>query len=238
MKKKFYTKSINVLLIIVLLSGFTKTMKAQVPATYYDAAIGLTGTTLKTKLHDITTSGHSPLSYDALWTAFGVTDRDSYYENDNTILDMYSENPSGTDPYEFTYVTDQCGDVGVEGTCYNREHSFPKSWWGGALSGDKYTDLNHLIPTDGQVNGKRANYAFGEVGTASWTSLNGSILGTSNYSGITGTVFEPIDALDVILPGKNGVDGPENFINFNDSNLDYSDIPPITEEDIETGKIK
>jgi hypothetical protein len=47
-----------------------------------------------------------------------------------------------------------------------------------------------------------------------------------------------IDALDVILLGKNGVDVPENLINYNDSNLDYSDIPPITDEDIETGKIK
>ncbi len=47
-----------------------------------------------------------------------------------------------------------------------------------------------------------------------------------------------IDALDAILLGKNGIDVPENLIKYNDNKLDYSDIPPITEEDIATGKIK
>jgi hypothetical protein len=53
--------------------------------------------------------------------------------------------------------------------------------------------LHHLFPTDGFVNNKRANYAFGEVRSASWTSRNGSKLGTCKTSGFSGTVFEPID---------------------------------------------
>ena len=32
------------------------------------------------------------------------------YENDGTILDMYSENPSGSDPYNFTHGNNQCGN--------------------------------------------------------------------------------------------------------------------------------
>jgi hypothetical protein len=44
------------------------------------------------------------------------------------------------------------------------------------------------------VNNRRANYAFGEVGSATWTSLNGSRLGSSVSVGFSGTVFEPIDA--------------------------------------------
>ncbi|MFA7107025.1 MAG: endonuclease, partial [Candidatus Izemoplasmatales bacterium] len=36
-------------------------------------------------------------------------------------------------------------------------------------------------------------YPFGQVGSASWTSMNGSKLGTSSYPGYSGIVFEPID---------------------------------------------
>ncbi len=198
MKKKFYTKSINVFLIIVLLSGLTKTMKAQVPANYYDAAIGLTGTALKTELHDITTTGHVKLTYAGLWTAYATTD--VYPSPNNTkIWDIYSGDAasnaaySGTAPYYLIYGTDQDNGTGsVEGEFYNREHTIPNSWWGGTDQ-FQYTDLNCLLATDKIVNNKRSSYPYGEVGTISWTSQNGSLLGTSNYPGISGTVFEPID---------------------------------------------
>ena len=55
------------------------------------------------------------------------------------------------------------------------------------------TDLHHIFPTDGYVNGRRSNYAYGEVGSATWTSRNGSKLGACKTPGFTGTVFEPID---------------------------------------------
>jgi hypothetical protein len=54
-----------------------------------------------------------------------------------------------------------------------------------------------VLPSDGKVNGQRGNLPFGKVGTANWTSTNGSKRGTnlnSGYSaGYTGNVFEPID---------------------------------------------
>ena len=55
------------------------------------------------------------------------------------------------------------------------------------------TDLNHIFPTDGYVNNRRGNYAFGETDNPSWTSQNGSKVGSSSVSGFSGTVFEPID---------------------------------------------
>jgi hypothetical protein len=55
------------------------------------------------------------------------------------------------------------------------------------------TDLFHIYPTDGFVNGKRSNYPYGEISMASWTSTNGSKLGNSSFTGYTGIVFEPID---------------------------------------------
>ncbi len=56
-----------------------------------------------------------------------------------------------------------------------------------------YTDLFIIYPTDVRVNNFRSNYPYGEVGSPTWTSLNGSKLGSSSYPGYSGTVFEPID---------------------------------------------
>jgi endonuclease I len=106
---------------------------------------------------------------------------------------MYSEKPNGSDSYNYTAVSDQCGNYSGEGGCYNREHSFPKSWFGGTIE-PMNSDVHHIYATDGYVNSKRSNFPFGEVASASFTSTNGSKLGSAasslNYSG---TVFEPID---------------------------------------------
>ncbi len=47
-----------------------------------------------------------------------------------------------------------------------------------------------------------------------------------------------IDVFDAVLLGKNGIDVPEELIDYDDEKIDYSDIPTITDEDIESGKIK
>ncbi len=159
---------------------------AQIPAGYYNNASGKTGNELKAALYEII-NDHSTVSYSGLWTAFQQTDKKS----NGKVWDMYSDISGGTPAYEFTFSSDQCGSYGGEGDCYNREHSFPKSWFNDATP--MYSDMFHLYPTDGYVNGKRSNYPFGRVGSASWTSTNGSKLGTSNYPGYSGTVFEPID---------------------------------------------
>ncbi len=163
---------------------------AQIPAGYYDGTDGLTGSALKTQLFSIIKNPNVD-SYNGLWSDFDETDLDSYYENDGTILDIYSENPNGSDPYNYTYPSGQCGSYSGEGSCYNREHSFPKSWFNDAAP--MYSDLFHIYPTDGKVNGQRSNYPYGEVSSPTWTSMNGSKLGPCSYPGYTGTVFEPID---------------------------------------------
>ncbi len=157
------------------------------PAGYYNDAEGKTGTALQESLHDII-DNHTVLSYSALWTAFYTTDD----REDGKVWDMYSDNPDGADPYDYTFGTDQCGNYSGENSCYNREHSFPKSWFNDASP--MYTDLFHLYPTDGYVNGQRGNYPFGETDSPTWTSLNGSKLGPSSVNAYSGTIFEPIDA--------------------------------------------
>lgn len=165
---------------------------AQIPTGYYNGTTGLTGAALKSKLNQIITNGHIDHGYGGLWTGYQTTDRDYYYENDGTILDIYSENPNGTDPYTFTYSTNQCGSYSVEGNCYNREHIVPQSLFNS--NSPMVADIHFIRATDGKVNGMRSNYPYGKVGSASFTSLNGSKLGTSISPGYSGIVFEPIDA--------------------------------------------
>ena len=182
--KKFFT--------LFLISFLFQFSLAQPPAGYYNGTTGLTGAALKTKLSQIISTGTTDNGYSALWTAYATTDRDYFYENDGTILDLYSENPTGVDPYNYTLGTGQCGNVGVEGTCYNREHIVPQSLFNS--NSPMVSDVHFIRPTDGKVNGVRSNYPFGTVGTASFTSLNGSKVGNSTSSGYGGTVFEPINA--------------------------------------------
>ena len=128
-----------------------------------------------------------------MWDFYAASDRDYYYEYDGSIVDIYSENPFGSDPYNYTAVSDQCGNYSGEGDCYNREHSFPRAWFGGAVA-PMNTDVHHIFASDGYVNSMRSSYPFGEVATTSAISSNGSKLGSGQSSqGYTGTVFEPID---------------------------------------------
>lgn len=162
---------------------------AQAPTGYYSTATG-SGYTLKTQLYNII-KGHIDRGYSGLWTTYSTSDRDKEYENDNSIIDIYSENPIGVDPYKFTYSTNQCGSYSFEGDCYNREHIIPQSVFNS--SSPMVSDAHFIPPTDGKVNGMRSNYPHGKVSTTSWTSKNGSKLGSSAVTGYTGTVFEPIN---------------------------------------------
>lgn len=176
----------NRTLLVLLVVTIFATSKAQPPQGYYNTAAGKTGTALQQALHDII-DNHTSVSYNSLWTHFKTTDK----KPNGKVWDMYSDIPGGTPPYEFTFGNDQCGSYSGESDCYNREHSWPKSWFNDNLPMN--TDMFHLVPTDGYVNGKRSNYPFGEVGTATWTSQNGSKLGNCSTPGYTGVVFEPRD---------------------------------------------
>ena len=153
------------------------------PAGYYSSCVGLSGAKLLAELEKVVGS-HTSLSYNNLWTLFGTTDID----DNGKIWDMYSTK-------RFTYITDQCGSATVLGSCYNREHSMPKSWFNSAAP--MYTDGFHLYPTDGYINSARGNNPFGECENGK-TYSNGSIkglgkVGNSTYPGYSGTVFEPDD---------------------------------------------
>ena len=197
---------------------------------YYTSAEGLTGYALKTALYNII-NGHTTRSYGDLWTFYLSSERDVYYENDGSILDIYSESPNGSDSYTYTAGSDQCGNFSGEGSCYNREHSFPRSWFGGDVD-PMNTDVHHVFATDGFVNSQRSSFPYGEVGSATFTSSNGSKLGSATSSlGYNGTVFEPIDEFKGDLARayfymatryENDIDGWENNSTSADAVLDLS----------------
>jgi len=163
---------------------FSLEVQSAIPAGYYDSTDGLMKAALKTSLYN-KIKGHTELSYAGLWTAFQTTDRRA----DGKVWDIYSNSTN------YTFITNQCGNYGYEGDCYNREHSFPKSWFGGEIA-PMYTDLFHLYPSDGKVNGSRSNYPFGNVSNVTYSSNNSySLLGTSTESGSSMIVFEPADEL-------------------------------------------
>ncbi len=182
-------------LLFTALCCLTLTLAAQAPSGYYNNAQGQTGYSLKTALHNIIDNVddangqpfHMPQSYGDLWDVY--EDSDSRIENGNTfVFDMYSD-------CDFEFVTDQnMGDNGAECFNFNREHSFPRSWFeNNGLP--IFTDPFHVIPTDSRVNNLRGNLAYGEVisSQATYTSTNGSQIGPSSLAGPTGNVFEPID---------------------------------------------
>lgn len=154
---------------------------AQAPEGYYNAAAGRSGKNLKTALYEIICN-HTVRSYDQLWTDFRKTDARA----DGKVWDMYSAVTN------FTFGDDQAGNYKREGDVYNREHSFPKSWFNDAKP--MYSDLFHLVPTDGYVNGMRSNLPFGETDNPTYSSQQGwSKVGSSSVPGYTGKVFEPND---------------------------------------------
>lgn len=155
-------------------------LQAQIPAGYYDGAKGAKGKNLKTALFKIV-SGHKALSYDELWDAYKTTD----VRSDGKIWDMYSNKTNYS-------VNDHGGGYKKEGDMFNREHSFPKSWFNDAKP--MYTDLFHLYPTDGYVNGMRSNYPYGENNGEIYSSAGGfSKKGKCTTEGYSGIVFEPND---------------------------------------------
>ena len=135
----------------LLFSLFITLVVSAQPANYYNSANGLSGNQLKMALHNII-KGHTAISYSATADAFWSTDN----KGNGIVWDMYSDKPNGTPPYTYHIGQDQCGNYDSEGDCYNREHSWPQSWFN-----DQSTprcDLHHLFPTDGFVNNKRSNY--------------------------------------------------------------------------------
>jgi endonuclease I len=164
----------------------TGVSSVSIPANYY-SGLNQTGSALLTALYN-KILGHTNISYNALWNTYINTDM--YY--DGTLWDVYSTNINGKEtPYTFVVPGNQCGVYHVEGDCYNREHSFPQSWF--ASLSPMVSDMHFIYPTDGYVNGIRSDNPYGEVSSPTYTAQNGGKRGPSVSPGYVSTVFEPVD---------------------------------------------
>ena len=174
------TRMRRTLLLVTLIVASSITW-AQIPSGYYDSAAGKTGQELRAALHNII-KGHHSVGYGGLLDAYPYTDHDG----NGHVLDIYSN-------CVFTYgnASQECGNYQKEGDCWNREHTWPQSWF--KEQSTPRSDLFHVYPTDGKVNGVRSSYPYAKVKSPTYTSTNGSKLGTSITPGYTGKAFEPID---------------------------------------------
>ena len=230
MKKRLQQRLLTGILILTSIA-----LQAQIPSGYYNNAANKTGEELKNALHNIV-KGHKSVSYSGLLNAFSYTDSDS----NGKVWDIYSNNH-----YSFS---NNCGSYDNEGDCWNREHTWPQSWFDGQTT--PKCDLFHVYPTDGFVNGQRSNYPYGEVNRPTYTSGNGSKLGPCVTPGYSGTVFEPIDEykgdiarsyfyMSVRYSGEDsgwGTSGMTNKSNILDwamtMLLRWSDEDPVSDKEI------
>lgn len=166
---------------------------SQVPSGYYSAATG-TGFALKTQLKNII-STHRNTTYTGLWSLYPLSDKRA----DGKVWDMYSS-------CNLVFGTIASGGNQDNGTLgenpcerFNREHSFPKSWFGGSTSSDPGCDAFHVMPTDKKINAVRSNYCYGTVAAANNTIPPSypttCKLGVNNTAGAPAglIVFEPAD---------------------------------------------
>lgn len=158
----------------MLLMAFGCPAQAEIPTGYYDRATGKASSDLKSALSAIILPHTRVSSYSALPEYFAVTD---VYPNSKRWWDMYSN--------VTLYAPSFSG--------LNREHSFPKSWWGGSTSVAVYTDLFHLYPSEIQANTAKSNYPLGVVKGNPKFDNGVCRVGVGVESGGAQYVFEPSD---------------------------------------------
>ncbi|MGY0024179.1 endonuclease I family protein [Streptomyces sp. YJ-C3] len=139
--------------------------------TYYQDALGKTGTALKSSLHTII-SDQTKVSYDGVWNALKATDQDP--ANSNNVILLYSG------------VSRAKSLNGGASGDWNREHVWAKSHGDFGTATGPGTDLHHLRPEDVTVNSVRGNLDFDEGGSAV-TNGGGSKVDSDS--------FEPRDAV-------------------------------------------
>lgn len=135
-------------------AAFALGCSAQIPLDYYASLDGLTGRELKQAVNKIINTDVKMLSYGsgnyATWWGFYITDM----TDNGGVRDRYSAK-------SFIF-----GNRGSSTTGMNIEHSFPKSWWGGAQN-NAYKDLFNLMPCEKEINSSKSNYPMGKVDVAS-----------------------------------------------------------------------
>ncbi|MFQ3213462.1 MAG: endonuclease I [Marivirga sp.] len=180
MNKSYFLKALMLIAFGLFISLNTL---GQIPSDYYASATDKTAYELKTTLSFII-DNHNSRGYSALWDLYPVADTRA----DGFVWDIYSN-------CDLIFGTDQ--DPGSGGTdfCdkYNREHTFPQSWFNSAST--PRSDAHMVLPTDKKMNSERGNLPYGETNGSEISSEdgNGAKKGSNTTNGYSGTIFEPAD---------------------------------------------
>ncbi len=178
--------------LFILFSALFTLLQSHAQGNYYtDTDTSKRCHELKEALHTLINSNVSVRAYEDAYNF--MSDNDIIQINgQNYIWDIYSHAPQGTQHYTYK-PGDKCGSSSSvsEGSCWNREHILPSSWFNTA--NPTYSDIVNLLPTDAYVNNRKGNLIIAKVNTPQYTSQNGSKVGTSDIPEISGSVFEPID---------------------------------------------
>lgn len=164
------------LIIISLLTAApAKAIERKALVDYAQSLKGLRKAELKAAIYRLTCNANV-LDYGSgdhrTWWGFYLTDRDA----EGYVIDRYSNEKSKFDTQ----------DTAPSGK--NIEHSFPKSWWGGAEN-QAYRDLYNLMPSDTKANSAKSNYGMGVVTSATYD--NGCIKVGKGSNGIK--LWQPSD---------------------------------------------
>ncbi len=161
--------SLTAMLVVALMAS------AAIPKGYYTALNGKSQAQLKAAVKEVVSPHTEVSSYSDLPKYFMKTD---LYPESSRWWDMYSNIP--------LYSPSFSG--------LNREHSFPKSWWGGGTDTPAYVDLNHLYPSEARANQAKSNFPLGTVMTPTFdngvTKVGYPVTG---QGGGASKVFEPAD---------------------------------------------
>lgn len=154
------------------------TAGAEIPAGYYASLNGKSDADLKNAICKLTYNFTQVSGYNDLPKYFQKTD---VYPQSNRWWDMYGNIP--------LYAPSFSG--------LNREHSFPKSWWGGLTTVPAYVDLNHLYPSEMTANSAKSNFPLGTVDMTQTVKFDNGVskvgYPVTGQGGGCKSVFEPAD---------------------------------------------
>lgn len=180
------------------------------PGTYYQSIDSTKScANFKTQLYNKISKNITLIPYSLVDNNFNRTDLKPAETGDGfVVVERYSsEIPGALDSCNYRYPSSFCG--GLPGTptvqcqCYDKEHIFPSSWFGGNndpgnVVKNAYSDMHYIWPGDRMTNFKKGNLPLGHVFNPNYTSYNGCRVGTSDFTlnnGYKGPlVFEPADA--------------------------------------------
>ncbi|MBC3991149.1 endonuclease [Streptomyces sp. AC563] len=160
--------------------------------TYYEDAIGKTGESLRTALHQIISTDTQKLSYSQVWDALKATDEDP--ANPANVVLLYTGRSQSKD------------SNGGGADQWNREHVWAKSHGDFGTATGPGTDIHHLRPTDVSVNSTRGNKDF-DLGGSEVEEAPGNLTDEDSFEPrdeVKGDVARMIFYMAVRYEGEDG----------------------------------